>query len=174
MIRPAAKAALSRWAEALIGAAITALGMYWAFFTGGGLLHWVGYAVAALGLVIAFAGLQRARFRSPRNGPGVVMINEQRISYFGPLSGGMVDLEALGSLAIDHGAEPAQWVLSTPGQGDLLIPLGAKGADALFDIFAQLPELKTEHLLRKMNADTGGLSVIWRSADVQKSIRALH
>ena len=42
MIRPGARAALSQWREALIGLAVLALGVYWGFFTGGGLLHWIG------------------------------------------------------------------------------------------------------------------------------------
>ena len=72
MIRPGARAALSQWREALIGLAVLALGVYWGFFTGGGLLHWIGYGVIAVGLLLVIAGIQRGRFRIGAGGPGAV------------------------------------------------------------------------------------------------------
>ena len=50
MIRPEAAATLARFRDALIGGAVLALGLYWALFTGGGLLHWLGWGVADQGV----------------------------------------------------------------------------------------------------------------------------
>ena len=90
MIRPEAQTLLARWSEALIGVGIALLGAYWAFFTGGGLLHWIGYGVIVLGAAVVFSGIQRARFHKGGGGPGVVQVVERRVSYFGPETGGVM------------------------------------------------------------------------------------
>lgn len=174
MIRPAAAAAIKRWQEALIGLAVIALGLYWALFTGGGLLHWIGYVVIAIGVALTVTGIQRARFRTGDGGPGVVQIVERRISYFGPLSGGIVDLDALEALSLDPTSKPAVWLLMAPGQPRLEIPLTAKGADQLFDAFATLPGIRTEHMLRQMQEGAVHSVVIWRAPSVRDAARRLH
>ncbi len=59
-IRPEARAALHRWREALTGAAVMALGLYWALSVGG-FLGWVGWLLVPAGAALAVIGLQRAR-----------------------------------------------------------------------------------------------------------------
>ncbi|WP_323766434.1 hypothetical protein [Antarctobacter sp.] len=174
MIRPAAAAVLKHWQEALIGLAVIVLGLYWAFFTGGGLLHWIGYLVVAIGVALTVTGIQRGRFRTGDGGPGVVQIVERRISYFGPLSGGIVDLDALEALSLDPTSKPPVWLLMAPGQPRLEIPLTAKGADQLFDAFATLPGIRTEHMLRQMQERAAHTVVIWRAASVRDAARRLH
>jgi hypothetical protein len=174
MIRPAAQAALRRWQEALIGGAVCALGLYWALFTGGGLLHWIGYVVLAIGVALTVTGIQRARFRQGDGGPGIVQVVERRISYFGPLSGGIVDLEALKALSLDPTSQPPCWQLQVPGQQVLAIPLTAAGADQLFDVFSTLPGIRTEHMLRQMQEGADHPVVIWRAASVRDEVRRLH
>lgn len=174
MIRPAAKAVLRRWQEALIGGAVCLLGLYWAFFTGGGLLHWVGYIVLAIGVALVVAGIQRARFRQGDGGPGVVQVIERRISYFGPLSGGIVELEALKALSLDPTSEPPCWLLQVPQQQVLAIPLTATDADQLFDVFSTLPGIRTEHMLRQMQEHANHPVVIWRAESVRDAVRRLH
>ena len=174
MIRPAASAALKRWQEALIGAAVCALGLYWALFTGGGLLHWIGYVVLAIGVALTVAGVQRGRFRTGDDGPGVVQVIERRVSYFGPLSGGIVDLDALKALSLDPTSEPPCWLLQVPQQKVLAIPLTARGADQLFDVFSTLPGIRTEHMLRQMQERAGHIVVIWRAESVRAAARRLH
>ncbi len=174
MIRPAAAAALRRWQEALIGLAVCALGAWWGFFTGGGLLHWVGYVVLAAGIALVVTGVQRGRFRIGGSGPGVVQVVERRVSYFGPLSGGIIDLDALKALSLDHTSDPACWLLQVPAQQVLAIPLNAKGADQLFDVFATLPGIRTEHMLRQMQEGADHPVVIWRAESVREAARRLH
>ena len=168
LLRPQARAVLWRWREGWIGAAVLALGGWWAIgFLG--LLQWVGFAVALIGLALIVTGVQRGRFRNGQDGPGVVQVDERQIAYFGPLTGGVVALGDLSRIAIDRTGHPAHWVLGQPGQPDLLIPLNARGSDQLFDAFASLPGMRTEHMLAQMRSDAADTVVIW-----QKRTNALH
>ncbi|WP_417720418.1 hypothetical protein [Salipiger sp.] len=174
LIRPKARAALWQWREALTGLGVLALGLYWGLFTGGGLLHWIGYAVAVLGVLLVIAGLQRGRFRLGDGGPGVVQIVEGRIAYFGPLTGGTADLDSLSRLVLDPGARPPHWMLHRPGEPPLAIPLTAEGADALFDAFATLPGLRTERMLAEMRRDGTAPVTIWEAAPRKSAHLRLH
>lgn len=174
LLRPELKARLHRWQEAIAGLCVVALGLYWALFTGGGLLHWIGWLVVLAGAAWVVAGVQRARFRVGEGGPGVVQIVERRVSYFGPLDGGVVDLDALSSLVLDPGSSPPVWVLRAPGQQPLHIPLTAQGAEQLFDAFASLPGIRTEHMLRQMQGGAPGPVVIWRTGQPQGAAIRLH
>ena len=140
-----------RWREGLVGLGLCLIGTYW-IVTGLGLLSWIGWAVVALGLVVIWAGAQRARFRVGADGPGVVTVDEGQVTYFGPLDGGAVAMSELSQLALDPRGKPPVWLLSQPGQVDLSVPLDAAGADALFDVFAALPGIETEKMLTQMRA----------------------
>ncbi|MFO7771737.1 MAG: hypothetical protein R6V38_10405 [Roseovarius gahaiensis] len=167
-MRPEAQAALRKWREALTGGVVVALGLWWVFgFVG--LLHWLGYPVVLLGFALVWIGFQRARFRIGQNGPGVVQVDEGQIAYFGPLNGGVVALADITRLTVDRTGHPSHWRLSQPGQPDLVIPLTARGADRLFDAFAQLPGLRTEWMLSQMQRGDHDTIVIW-----QKRTNALH
>jgi hypothetical protein len=166
-VRPEVRAALSRWREALIGVLIICLGLYWS--SGVGILKWVGVVIALGGAILTFTGLQRARFRADGGGPGVVTVDEGEISYFGPFNGGSISIRELAMLSLDPRSKPPVWVLSQAGQGDLYIPVNAEGADRLFDAFAALPGIRTDHLLTTLNKGADDVVVIWA-----KRPRALH
>jgi hypothetical protein len=53
-------------------------------------------------------------------------------------------------------------VLSQPGQPDLHIPLDAEGGEALFDAFAALPGLRTEHMLARMRRPGPAPETLWQ------------
>lgn len=177
MIRPEVRAGLYRWRGALVGAAVLALGLYWGLASGG-LLQGLGWLLALGGGALALTEIQRARFAPGRGGPGYVTVIEGRIQYFGPLTGGMADLDDLLALTYDPRAHPAHWILARPEAPPLAIPLNAEGAEALFDAFAQLPGLRTEAMLRAMQSDREGRRdhpvVIWRAPAVQARTRRLH
>jgi hypothetical protein len=160
-VRPEASAKLARWREALIGLACLALGAWWAFHLGG-LMTWIGGAVMLGGAALIAIGVQRGRFRTGGGGPGVVQIDEGQITYFGPLTGGAVDLADLVRLEYDPAGHPAHWRLSQPGQPPLSIPVTAEGADALFDAFSALPGLRTERMLAAMKSPPPHSVVIWQ------------
>ena len=164
LIRPEASAALYRWREVLIGAGAVVLGLYWVFFTYG-LLPWIGGVLGLAGLGLIAAGFQRARFRGAAGGPGIVQVDEGRVAYFGPLTGGVVALSEMSALALDPTAKPAHWVLAQPGQPDLYIPLNAEGAEALFDVFASLPGIRTEWMLAQMRGWARQPVTIWERPD---------
>ncbi|KAA8610866.1 hypothetical protein [Salipiger aestuarii] len=174
MIRPEARAAFARWSEAMWGAAILALGLYWGFFTGGGLLHWLGFAVAIAGALLVVAGIQRGRFRTGSGGPGIVQIVEGRIVYMGPLSGGVADLDTLTRLVLDPTGKPARWMLHRKDQPVLTIPVSAQGAEALFDAFSALPGLQTERMLSALNGARAEAVTVWQSVSCKSTQLRLH
>ena len=152
-IRPEATRALSRWREVLVGAAAIGLALWW-MLGPGGLLGWIAVAPAIGGAALIVIGVQRVRFRSGTDGPGVVQVDEGRIAYFGPVTGGVVSLSEMSALHLDPSDTPARWRLHQPGQPPVEIPLTARGAEQLFDVFATLPGLRTGKLLSAI--ETGG------------------
>lgn len=172
-IRPEAQAAIWRLREVLIGAAIVCLGLFW-ILGPGGLLGLVGWALTLAGLALVVVGFQRARFRAGGGGPGVVQIDEGRIAYFGPLTGGTIAVSDLERLTLDPTAKPAQWLLLQPGEPLLAIPINAEGAEALFDVFSALPGLRTERMLNELNNGSGHPVVIWERRPMRTPTQLLH
>ena len=165
-IRPEATQSLVRWRETLIGVVVFALGLWWALGVGG-LLSWIGGVLIVAGTALTFVGVQRARFRSGTGGPGIVQIDEGRVAYFGPLTGGVVDLAEVTRLALDPTGAPPHWVLSQPGQPDLFIPTTAEGHDALFDAFASLPGLPPQKILSALSSQSVEPTTIWTATQTR-------
>jgi hypothetical protein len=159
VIRPRARQTLLRWREALVAAALGALGLWWAR-TGFGIVEWLGWALVIAAAALGLAGVQRARFRRGAGGPGVVVVDEGLIAYLGPHTGGTVALSEISALALDP--DGPHWRLSQPDQADLRIPLDAEGAEALFDVFAALPGLRTGHVLARMRQPGPAPETLWQ------------
>ena len=172
-IRPAAQAKLWQWREALIGGALALSGFWW-IIGPGGLLRMIGILFVLAGFALIVAGFQRARFRAGNDGPGIVSVDEGQISYFGPLSGGMVATREMDRLSLDPTAKPAHWILQQYGQPDLAIPVNAMGADALFDAFATLPGLQTQRMLQQLQSRANHPVVIWSRLDQPSHHPRLH
>lgn len=171
--RPEAKAAIWRWREVLVALAMALLGLWWAIGPGG-LLALPGVALVLAGGALGFVGVQRARFRTDGGGAGAVQVDEGQVSYFGPLTGGIVALRDLERLSLDRSARPAHWLLDAPGQDSVMIPVNAAGADALFDAFATLPALKTERMLAELHSDNAQAVVIWERTPLRPAHAVLH
>lgn len=172
-IRPEAKLALWRWREVLVAAFVLILGLSW--ISGpGGLLAWVGWFLIVVSAALAVIGIQRARFRTGVGGQGVVTIDEGQITYLGPLDGGIVASREIERLALDPTSDPAHWVLDQPGQPALHIPVNAEGAEALFDVFSNLPGLKTEQMLSELNGKSQHPVVIWERTPSRPAHLPLH
>ncbi|MGX9355357.1 hypothetical protein ACS3SW_09400 [Roseobacteraceae bacterium S113] len=161
-VREDARAALWRWREVLAGLALAGLGLWW-LLRSVGLLYYVSFPVLAIAAGLLWAGVPRGRFRGTGGGPGVVQVVERRVSYFGPLTGGIVDLEDLDSLLLDATGFPAHWVLRARGTDPLHIPVTASGAEELFDAFQTLPNLSTARLM-EAKAASDGTHIVWRRA----------
>ena len=158
-IRPELRAALWRWREIIAGAVVMLVGL-WAALGPGGLLGAVGWVVVVIGLAIVTTGVQRWRFRAPRDGPGTVDVDEGQVTYFGPLTGGAMALREMTELALIRTRQTPHWRLSAGGHY-LHIPVDADGADALFEAFTSLPGLKVQRLLAALEDTSGGDIVIW-------------
>lgn len=172
-IRPEAKAALWRWREVLAAACVACVGGSW-IVGPGGLLAWLGWVLLLAAGALLVAGIQRGRFRGGSGGPGVVTVDEGQIAYFGPLTGGTVAASELERLVLDPTARPPHWILSQPGQPDLQIPVNAEGAEALFDVFAALPGLRTEAMLAELGKRSGHPVVIWENRATRPAQIRLH
>ncbi|MDC0739107.1 hypothetical protein N6L24_12530 [Cognatishimia sp. SS12] len=166
-LRPEATAQLRRWREVLVGVATLFLGLYWAL--GSGILKWVGMALCLSALALIYTGVQRLRFRTGRDGPGIVTVDEGEISYYGPLSGGVAALSDVSLVMLDPTQTPPVWVLQQERHADIAIPVNAAGADALFDAFAALPGIRTEFMLQSLKSAPDHPVVIWA-----KSAPRLH
>ena len=173
-VRPGAKAAIARWREALIGAGLMALGLYWNLWLTPGLLTWVGLVVVLLGAALFFAGLQKGRSRLGGGGPGVVQIIERRIGFFGPLNGGIVDLDDVTSLTFDPTEHPPHWVITHGTGPGLHIRSNAEGADALFEEVAGVPGLSPGRMAWISGEE--GMQQVGRGrrAGVEERIGRLH
>lgn len=171
-IRPEARATLWRVREILAGVAIILLGGFWA--TGTGILSYLGLVLVALGAALGVIGWQRFRFRGSGGGPGVVRVDEGQIAYFGPLSGGVLSIQDLRTVTLDGMSFPRHWLLSSLTGETLQIPVNAEGADALFDVFAALPGMRTERMLAGLRAEAPATRVLWQRREPITERRRLH
>jgi hypothetical protein len=156
-LRPEAKAALWRWREVLAGAGALTFGL-WLVSTAFGAAWLIGWGLTFGGGALIYTGLQRGRFRHAGGGAGVVDIDERRITYFGPETGGSLALEDLDTLAV---VRPHAWELTSSSAPPLLIPVDAEGAEALFDILSVLPGISAERLIAASREAPRNRTVLW-------------
>lgn len=161
-IRPEAKAALWRFGEPALYAALAVLGIW----KGADLLwrgSYSGIVALVLGGVAALAlagAILRAwvDWRTRRSGPGTVSVREGQIAYFGPVDGAILAMDAL--VAVDIVVRPTRpvrrdWVLKDELGQMATIPASAEGATALLDRLSSLPGFENRTLVRAMAADAG-------------------
>lgn len=162
MIRPEAAARLKRWREAIVGVIAAIVGI-WLWFAFQGLPALFGLAAMAVGTVLMISGVRSARFLSHAQSPGIVGVDEGRITYMGPLTGGLVELDELTQVAFHRpDTGDAYWRLSHRQGEPLVIPDGAAGADKLLDALAPLPGLDAGAMVRAVQTRTPGTITVWR------------
>ena len=161
-IRPELKRTLSRWREVLAaGAVVTA--ELWLADLGGPVMAILGGGVAAVASVLALLAWRRMRFRLEIAAPGVVVIDEGRVSYMGPITGGAIALAELVAIdVIDVGGARRCWRLRQADGQALLVPLAAAGAAALYDHFAALPGMEARSLMGALGGAAVTTRPIWR------------
>lgn len=164
-MRDDVRAALVKWREVLAGLVVIALAL-WLDVVTFGFLRWLAVALGLIGAALVWTGIQRERFRRSGagggGGAGIVQIDERRLVYMGPLTGGVVDLDDLDRLDLDRSGRPAHWLLTAPGGPPVAIPVDAEGADALLDAFAALPGLRVEAMLAALGRGRGPAETLWR------------
>ncbi|SNX71024.1 hypothetical protein SAMN05878503_107139 [Cereibacter ovatus] len=150
-LRPEARATLTRWREPAAAAGALAAGL-WLASLGGWLMVPLGAVVVLAAAGWGLVALRRMRFVGPASAPGVVEVDEGQVGYLGPGSGGFValaDTDELRLLTL-HGQR--LWRLGQSDGQVLLIPVGARGAERLFDAFATLPGIEITALLAALDA----------------------
>ena len=160
-IRPEVRHFAARWREVLGGVAVALLGLWWALAARPP-LSWVGFVLVVAGVAVALAGWQRARFRRGGGGAGVVQLDEGRLTYFGPLSGGSVAVRDVHAVGLDPRHKPLHWVLSDD-EGTVQIPVDAEGTDALFDVLARLPGIDTARVLGALEHPPQAPVTLWQT-----------
>ena len=160
-----------RWREALIWAAVLAVGavlLLRGIERGAPGLTVLGLLAAGAGLFLTVGAVQRVRLRPDAEGPGVVRVDEGRIGYLGPRDGGYVDLARL--TRVELGSEA--WILTAEDGAQLVIPRGALGAEALPDALEPLPGLD---LAAARALPKGGPVTLWlRAGEEVPAERRLH
>lgn len=167
MIRPEVRAALLRWRESIMAAAVVALGL-WLIGLGGWLFLPFGLLVAGLGLALVLLAHRRMRFGRGGGAPGIVEVDEGQIAYLGPTEGGFVSIAELVELRLVHLRGQRLWRLKQADGQALLIPVAAEGAERLFDAFAQLPAMDSQALVAALKAAPGaasGATTVMAAAD---------
>ncbi|MEM0949771.1 MAG: hypothetical protein AAGK37_20400 [Pseudomonadota bacterium] len=161
-IRPEVAEQLNRWRETLAGTAAFAFGAFW-MITEPGAMRIIGTALTVGGALLLVAGIQRARFRKGSDGAGVVQVIEGQVTYFGPTDGGVLASDQLVRVElIPNGAKAPSWRITHRTGEPLTIPIDARGAEALFDVFAALPGLDTAAMLEEMNRIPAFPVTIWQ------------
>lgn len=169
MIRREVKEGLWRWREVIAALALAALGIWFAL-AAFGIMEWLGWAIFGLGIALAVSAAQKVRFQALDDGPGVVTLDERRVTYLGPLDGGVAELDLM--VQLDLTAASA-WRLIN-GDGTYIdIPTNAKGVDVLFDVFIALPGIKTEYMLSVLNRTHPAQMTVWMAPD-HKPYKVLH
>ena len=170
-IRPEAREALRHYgvpaALTVAGAALIWKG--WGLMASGA---WVGFVLIVVGCFACLAlvgAVERAvlGWRGRRGGPGMVSIEEGRISYFGPDGGSILALDALVLVDIvttDAGplGEDLFWLLADESGQIAAIPAGAQDADKLLDTLGQLPGFDHIGVVRAMGSTEKARFPIWR------------
>ncbi len=169
MIRPELRDSLWRWREVIAALILAGLGAWFAL-SAFGIMEWVGWAVAALGIMLAISAAQKVRFQALDDGPGVVTLDERRVTYLGPLDGGVAELDLM--VQLDLTPAPS-WRLINADGSFLDIPTNAKGVEALFDVFITLPGIKTEYMLYVLNRANVAQMTVWMAPD-HKPYKVLH
>lgn len=162
-MRPEALRLVRAWREIIGALAVVALGAY-ALGAPGPVAQVFGGLLVVIGFGLALVGWRRKRFIGAGDAPGAVSVTEGQITYLGPFEGGAVALSLLTQLDLSGPPEKRRWGLVTEAGTRLEIPHDAAGAEVLFDVFASLPGLSTDEILRALRAAQTGTRIVWRRA----------
>jgi hypothetical protein len=91
----------------------------------------------------------------------VVLIKEGRIGYLGPRGGGFLDLDELVRVEIVTDGRRAAWGLADEHGGALRIPVGARGAEAIYDALGAFVRLDDEALKAALATRASGRFPVW-------------
>ena len=153
VIRPEVTDLIWRGREVIWAALVVVAGV-WLMSLGGLLLVPSGLVVGAIGAVLAMTAWRRMQFEQGTSAPGLVELDEAQVGYLGPGAGGFLSLQELVELRLLSLRGRRLWRLKQADGQALLIPVDAKGAERLFDAFANLPGMDTAQLVAALDPDT--------------------
>jgi hypothetical protein len=180
MISPQTMAQIHRWWEVGAVAALAALGAYWAAL-GGYILLPLGIALIALCIPMGLSAYRRQRFAQTVGAAGMIEVIEGELRFFAPddgrqpaAMGGFMNLPDLVELRLVHLDHHRFWRLKSQDGQALMIPVDAAGNDALFDVFASLPNMDSAALvnaLSRSSATGTATQTLWRRPDRRAALR---
>lgn len=173
-LRPGARATLARWAEpALVGLLLALVA-----WKGAGWLWrgaWAGWPAMAAALLLGFwlrSALAAALARRGSEGPGVVVLREGEIGYWGPHEGGFVrlaDLERVEIVGPSRGGP--LWHLDAGREGRLIVPAEAEGADHLLEALSALPGFSDIGVAQALRSASPGRHLVWQRRPAPRLVR---
>lgn len=168
--RPEARRLIARWTETAVWA-FAALALAWWILSGGlGLTRALVGGVALLAVLwLLRAAVLSALSAAPEPAPGIVLIDERRITYLGPDTGGFASINALRQIETTRTGAWRLW--SEEEDRPLVIPTAADGADELIDAFAALPGFQPAPAVAALRAREG--KVVWRRRGAAEAILSL-
>jgi hypothetical protein len=167
-VRPELVERLRPWRETAIWGGVLMLGLLLlarGIASGGLLVGTIGLIVAASGAGLTLATLRRMRLAGQAPDEGVVMIREARIGYFGPRGGGFLDLDGLERVEMATDGQRQHWELAAEGGKTLRIPVGASGAEGLYDALAAFARLDEDALKAALASRRAARFPIWTRSD---------
>ncbi len=167
-IRPEVRAFLYKWREAIV-AGIILLGSLQAAVMNIGFLKYMSYAGALVGAALFIEGVRRARLPYDSGGVGVVEVDERRITYLGPMSGGAISINELirvkvRTTSLGPAASDFYWEFTDREGQRLTIPGDAENAGALFDALTVLKGADYEAVIRASTITEESEHLVWTSA----------
>ena len=168
-IRPELRRLAARWAETAAFAVATLAALGWLQ----GVAHdvywrWgLSLAIAALGFWFIRAASLSALAASDEDGPGMVVIDERRIAYLGPTTGGFASINEICEIRLAPGPV---WLLSHADEEDLAIPAGAEGAERILDAFSALPGFEAPRAVSALTSMAPAPVTIWRRPEGRVSV----
>lgn len=163
-MRPEVRALFARWQHVVIGLAAAAFGV-WLLSLRGPLMTGLGTVIGLGGVIYAWGALRRLRFQLDVDAPGIVELDEGRISYFGPVMGGSLALSELTEVQVLNVAGSRLcWRLKQVDGQSLLVPLAASGADQLYDALTALPGMDGRALDSALAHRSSEPKSLWRRA----------
>jgi hypothetical protein len=180
MISPQTLAQIHRWWEVGVVGALAALGAYWAAL-GGYIFLPLGIALIALCIPMGLSAYRRQRFAQTVGAAGMIEVVEGELRFFAPddgrqpvAMGGFMNLPDLVELRLVHLDHHRFWRLKSQDGQALLIPVDAAGNDALFDVFASLPNMDSAALVAALTATSAtgtATQTLWRAPALRPAVR---
>ena len=167
-MRPEVTALLNRYAETLAAIAMVLLGIWFALKPGP-VLAGFGVALGVLGVGWLIVAVRRARFRTDGDAPGVVEVDEGRVTYMGPAVGASISLDEIAAVDVLLIAGQRRcWRLRTRDGQAILIPQAATGAENLHAAFATLPGYSDAAFHNALSYMGDAAHTVWRRSSVRR------